>query len=409
MKRSTGRKKNTFELCSIVFPSLIAFLMVMPAARADGISALLAKDPLLPPLQCRADDLRQTLTDLSRKGGVRFIFGNGLESKTVTGNFDRLTVSQILESVADSCDLTYEGLAPNTILVQTRSQLPTVGAAGSHDDPSSAALSCGMKSQDSSTAAPVSLISSMPAQAIQAVLPVKKIRLESGVAMSDRMPPVDLSMRPGAMFSEANLTAMATAVPIDKWVRIPNWAGGCWGSSRQTNYYIYSYETKSKDFTAFDFEAKSLASFGFQRDRRGDLWQWDRANGWGKVELANSYHYSFHRAVEIDYRDEKEFIMHFVSTCFHVDKLDMRIKLVCQTQSIQYYTNPAPGVMRCRSLIKCFDENGMPKSLTKGSACSFKLQEFLPIDYARGENVRELFTQYLTRNSLQHLIPYQWN
>ncbi|MBY0549271.1 MAG: hypothetical protein K2W95_18495 [Candidatus Obscuribacterales bacterium] len=409
--------KTSVEYCVRVVAAMTLLVVQAwcPTAQAitvaEELKAQFAADPLTPEFTCESSSLRQALLDLSRKAGASFIFDEGLTDRKISERFEGVPVSRIIETLAGKYNFEVECIAQNTFLIQpaaavesSNAQVPMnqatpVSASTAGLEDSLLALATPPAGAGGETTTPPE------AEPTEMAIPPKHLMLEGGIRLSDKMPPVDESLKAGATFTEQKMKKLEAQAPDNQWARLPNWAGGKWKTRSQSNYYRYSYQHKSKDFSVRTFTFRAGEGLGYQTDRRGDLWEWDRANYWTRAENDEMYVLDFHKHLETKYKDEKEFTEYFVSTRVIVNRSNMRVERCYQMESIQTYINPEPGVMRCRASMKEFDETGMPVELVKGVCYSTKMKEYAPVVQCRGENLPKLFAQYLKRNNLAHLIP----
>lgn len=399
---------------------LLAQILPCCAISQSELQIRLSSDPVIEELNCESSTLKEVLLGLSRKTGTSLIFDESLPQSRVSEKYTGKRASEIMLSLAQKYHFDLDPITQGTFLVQPIAVPPEteekseLAKSDRQRDESGAMLNDSLQALATAatsaggSAVTVSTAGALPLgipQQTEVAIPPKRVLLEGGIKLSDQLPPIDQSLRAGATITESTIKKLEAIEPDNEWSRIPNWAGGGWKKRAQSNYYHYNYQFKSKDFSVDSFNYRASEGLGYQTDRQGNLWEWDRAHCWTKAETDEAYVLDYHRSLKTTYKDETEFVEHFVSTRVLVDKVNMKVVKSYQTESIQHYTMPEPGVMKVRGSMKTFDDAGQPVSLTKGIAYSKKYRDYRPVFKCRGENVLKLFAQYLRRNGLEHLIP----
>jgi hypothetical protein len=82
-----------------------------------------------------------------------------------------------------------------------------------------------------------------------------------------------------------------------------------------------------------------------------------------------------------------------------------RILSTKQIQSINTYTQLDEDLVMLRSSLKSFDGDGQPVILQHGEKILKRTAPYHEIDEADGQNLKQLFTEYLKKTGHEDLIP----
>ena len=395
-------KKISVFLALTIISGSGAARAISEDATNNGAPAALNNSKVIKEFHCQST-LQQSMLDLGRQAGFTAMVDDELKGLKIEADYVDLSVADILKLIAAKYKLAFEAITPGTILV---SKIETLDPRKSEADSAAVSASTLSAGAVQSTAIVPIEAGTEPEKYVPELKESKKaVLLQGGIEHHESLSTVPMELRAGAQISATKMKAMEALVPDNMWTRLPNWAAGSWKCYSQTAYYRYSYKYRSKDFDVDTFMNKGAETMGHQKDRKGDLWEWQRAHYWTVTEGEHHFHLSFHREAEASYKDEKQFTIHFIGTRLIVDKVTRKIVRTCQMESIQTYTCPDKGIIRCKSSIKVFDENGLPESLQKSISYRYKIKEYEPWNYDRGEDIRKLFKQYLTMHGLSDLIP----
>lgn len=228
--------------------------------------------------------------------------------------------------------------------------------------------------------------------------------LQGGLEHTERVTPVNPTLRAGSTVDFGKLHALT---PGNVWSRIPNWAGGTWSTSSNTAYYHYNYEHNLKSLHVDTFMDKSAETFGWQKDKNGDIWHFVGTDFYTVSEGARDYSVDFHKVHEILEQSEDRFVVHHLATRALVAKTTKRVTRVYQAESINVYTRGKNGTLRCKNSIKSFDAQGYAASLQKGVSYEKQLRGFQSWDVYQKRDMYKLFAEYLNTHGMPDLIPAQ--
>jgi hypothetical protein len=224
-------------------------------------------------------------------------------------------------------------------------------------------------------------------------LPSKPVKLTGGIQHSATLPPVPTQLRTGASVNVGQLRALT---PNNQWFKVPQWFTGTWETRNHTTYYQQALETGFETFRLNNRFALGAETIGFQKDRKGAIWEfaydryvsiWQLRNGF-QLDLINH-----HEPVEIT--DDKVVIMF----------RGHEVVVSGRSHKIQTYTPAGNGLIRVDASIKTFDQNGKATQLTKVLAFKRRTEPFKPWDKYKGRDMRKLFNEYLCTHGMTELCP----
>ena len=221
---------------------------------------------------------------------------------------------------------------------------------------------------------------------------------------------VDENLRPGKPFLQSQLPKLDDWTN-GRWCRIPNWmAGKDWVHEQSTSVYREDLRAHTVDTTQTTETDSGIETWGWQRDKNGDTWQYNPApfmsRDDGDKEFTVHLHHEPWETVSFE---PDRMVFRAVGTHIDVDKQSNLITNATQAETILVFTPIAEGVMRTDYSAKIFDEDGQPKSLRKSFRINRRQVPFEAWNYHNGRDVRTAFYQFLAANGMSHLIPPQAN
>lgn len=248
--------------------------------------------------------------------------------------------------------------------------------------------------------------------------------LKGKVEHSQSLSPVDSSLRAGAQYDLTRLKALSAN---NLWYRIPAWSAGSWHKETCTtvhrrkfksdaNYYSvvlarYGLGPREKmdDWETNTYTARSDETWGFQKDRNGEIWQFAYNNYQTLTEGERSYAVSLVKDVEVIDISDSKVVLKFVSTKLLIDKYSRQIGIARQTESIQTYTTAGGNLRRVVSSVRSFDEDGQPEAESKVISLQLRTKAFDPWNVYEGRDMRALFAEYLVSHGMKDLVPVSLN
>jgi hypothetical protein len=102
---------------------------------------------------------------------------------------------------------------------------------------------------------------------------------------------------------------------------------------------------------------------------------------------------------------ESKVVMKFVGTDMQVNLITHEIKKTAQVERIQSYTSEGNNVMKVVGTIRDFDEEGLPVSMRKVENLELRREQFAPICFEKGRDLRPLFKEFLVSHGMPDLVP----
>jgi len=219
---------------------------------------------------------------------------------------------------------------------------------------------------------------------------------------SDRLPAIASELSSGQLLKE---TTLPRCEPNNEWYWIPSWLAGTWLSQEKTSFYSYDFRKRVKRTRQTRTGCEVREAFGCQRDKLGGVWHYvgvpftlPTAEGAEKIIALN-------RRAEPALVSEAEVVTRSLGTSIYVDKRTDRIVGLDETEDIETATPAGQGMMKVHNSVKLFDKYGQPVERTRSVRISRKIADFLPVDHYDGQDMKELFREFLTARALYRLIP----
>src|SRR5262249_12279079 len=94
--------------------------------------------------------------------------------------------------------------------------------------------------------------------------------LQGGIEHSEKLAPVEKEFRRGSKidFSKTNNNES-----VNRWYRLPDWAAGKWTSIQATRTYARDLRSNREQRTPETRSTKMDFSWGFQKDKTGQVWE----------------------------------------------------------------------------------------------------------------------------------------
>lgn len=226
--------------------------------------------------------------------------------------------------------------------------------------------------------------------------------LKGHVEHQESMPPLEASLRAGNSLDAKQLKLIT---PNNIWCQIPPWMAGKWKTTTNTTYFTHNFQTQAKTFDINTFNCRSLDSLGWQKDRKGEIWEYSRNSFTSFASLDDTIVIQLTRCCEFIDMQPLKTTVYFRSIHVYVSKYSKRIARSDQRESIQTYIPFGNNLMKIDCSIKVFDDYGHPVKLIKTLSIDQRISPFKPKDVYEGKNMRELFREYLINHNLADLVP----
>jgi len=224
--------------------------------------------------------------------------------------------------------------------------------------------------------------------------------LEGKVSHDESLPPLGEQYSVGKKFDPSSLSALT---PDNVWIPVPEWFAGKFHSDSQNVVLMYFYKTGQSE-PPFVMKEVSEVTSSQQRSKDGQYWQYVKIPRTQVQEIEEGKAYL--RAVREDLISESDTKLILKYNYFEIKVNDEgRILSTKQIQSINTYTQLDDDLVMLRSSLKSFDGDGQPVILQHGEKILKRVAPYHEIDEADGQNLKQLFTEYLKKTGHEDLIP----
>jgi hypothetical protein len=224
--------------------------------------------------------------------------------------------------------------------------------------------------------------------------------LEGKVSHDETMPPLGEEYSVGKKFDPSSLSAQT---PDNVWIPVPEWFAGKFHSDSQNVVLMYFYKT-GRSAPPFVMKEVSDLTSSQQRSKDGQYWQYVKIPRTQVEEIEEGKAYL--RAVREDLISESDTKLILKYNYCEIKVNDGgRILSTKQIQSINTYTQLDDDLVMLRSSLKSFDGDGQPVILQHGEKILKRIAPYHEIDESDGQNLKQLFTEYLKKTGHEDLIP----
>jgi hypothetical protein len=369
----------------------------MSAKNAEAQCSTIPRGDAVVETQPRLAPLQQIIRNACRAAGQHVLFDAEVDNRDVEIVF-RGRLSGLFKTLGDRYQLDFEQLGTDTVYVTKAPPKPEPPAENRNDaEPQELVVaSAATNNIDDILKMPV-----RPAAVNAPATGKRTTMLQGSIEHKSQLDPVQRNLRVG---TTVNIPKLQSLTPGNVWSRLPNWAAGSWKTLSMTAYYRYNYHHKTKNMLIDTFMDKGTETFGWQRDRNGDLWHFVGTDFYTISEGETDYSVDFHKFHEVPEQDDKHFVVRHVCTRAIVGKKTRKVQRVFQAEALNVYTLANESTIRCKSSIKEFDADGQPASLQKGISYEARVRAYAPWDTHKGKDMRALFREYLLSHGLEQLI-----
>lgn len=228
--------------------------------------------------------------------------------------------------------------------------------------------------------------------------------LQAHVEHSVKLPPVPDGLMQGGKFDEPSLP---TLVPKNNWVPIPKWLAGTWQfkSETVTHMNVINDETKYPP-TPFVLRNEFQRTIGFQMDKSGQIWDYVKAPYSYTCKVDNDC-MAYNRCMTVDTIENSPdlYISRVAGDDSVVEPTSQTILLTQQKECINRFSTMGDDALRIDSSTKIFDNRGNSKLLKISNMMGMRAKPFERIDEKDGDNLRQLFVEYLKSAGKAELVP----
>lgn len=226
--------------------------------------------------------------------------------------------------------------------------------------------------------------------------------LEGGIEHVDRLPGVEQKLLPGNVFETVNPTEKV----VGEWIRLPSWLCGTWQTDRETAMFRKDFRTGYvSEETPYSFKAKVRFSYGMQRDASGAIWHYVATPYTSATDMSSFTEYHIVKSKKFTNVSEDNVTFVTRATVVRVRRESRTVKETFQQESVTSYAPFSDGKIKLTGSTKSFDAGGVPAVQADNEAKIPRIQEFVAVDTLNGQDLRQLFAEYLTNIGSSHLIP----
>lgn len=228
--------------------------------------------------------------------------------------------------------------------------------------------------------------------------------LEGRIEHSDKMSPVPEGLMQGGKFDEQALPKLS---PKNNWVPIPKWLAGTWQFKSETVTHMNVIKDSTKyPPVPFVLRNEFEKTLGYQIDKSGQIWDYVKAPYAYTCKVDNDC-LAYNRCMTVDIvtNTPDEYIRKVVGDDSIVEPKSQLILITLQKECISRYTPMASDAVRIDGSTKVFDTRGNTKLLKISNMMGARSKPFEAINEKDGDNLKQLFAEYLTANGKANLIP----
>lgn len=228
--------------------------------------------------------------------------------------------------------------------------------------------------------------------------------LEGQIEHSVKMPPLPEGLEQGGKFDEQ---ALPTLTPKNNWSPIPKWMAGTWQFKSETVTYMRPInDTKRYPKVPFVLRNEFQKSFGHQIDKSGQIWDYIKAPYSYTCKVDNGcIAYNRCISVEVVAQDAESYVRKVAGDDSVVEPRSQQILLTLSKECISRYTTMGDDAFRIDASTKIFDREGNPTLLKISNMMGMRLKPFERVDEKDGENLKQLFVDFLKASGKADLVP----
>jgi len=232
--------------------------------------------------------------------------------------------------------------------------------------------------------------------------PESGLVLQGGVKHKEYLDPVDPSLMSGAKFDEQNLPKLTSA---NNWIPIPSWLAGTWQFKNENVVGMVNYTNEDYTKPPYTIRNEAQKVFGQQKDKSGQIWHYLKAP-YSYVSKLNHGVLGYERITsnEALAYDDAPVVLKVVGTDTQVSKSHVVVE-TGQAEDFNSYTPLGQGSINLHGSAKHFDMNGHPTMDMTSNMIAKLAKPFEVIDSQDGDNLKQLFADFLTAHGKADLIP----
>jgi hypothetical protein len=228
--------------------------------------------------------------------------------------------------------------------------------------------------------------------------------LQGSVKHKEYLDPVPLGLRTGSTFDlQAQQAQSASA---NNWIPIPAWLAGTWQFKTENVTAMVNYTNINYTQPPYTIRNETQKIFGQQKDKTGQIWHYLKSPYSYTTKLNHGLvGYERVTAVEpISYNDS-EVVLRVVGTDTQVNPRTKIVTTTDQSEDFNHYTEAGKDEMVNSGSAKHFDMNGQPTMDMTSAMLAKRIKPFEIIDQQDGNNLKQMFVDFLTSHGMPSLIP----
>jgi hypothetical protein len=228
--------------------------------------------------------------------------------------------------------------------------------------------------------------------------------LEGQIEHSANLAPLPDGLKQGGKFDEQSLP---TLTPKNNWSPIPKWMAGTWQFKSETVTHMRPINNKKKyPKVPFVLRNEFQKIHGYQIDKSGQVWDYVKAPYSYTCKVDNGL-VAYNRCIIVDniVQDADSYVRRVAGDDSVVEPNSQQILLTLSKECINRYTTMGDDAIRIDASTKIFDREGNPTLLKISNMMGVRVKPFDPVDEKDGENLRELFADFLKASGKADLVP----
>jgi hypothetical protein len=237
---------------------------------------------------------------------------------------------------------------------------------------------------------------------LAASAPEAGLVLQGGVKHKEFLDPVAPGLMSGAKFDEQAFSKLSSA---NNWIPIPSWLAGTWQFKTENVVDMVNYTSQEYTKPPYTIRNEAQKTFGQQKDKTGQIWHYLKAP-YSYVSKLNHGVLGYERITSNDAiaYNESPVVLKIVGTDTQVSKANVVVE-TDQSEDINSYTPLAKESLALHGSAKHFDMNGRPVMDMTSNMIAKLAKPFEVVDQQDGDNLKQLFADYLTAHGKADLIP----
>lgn len=232
---------------------------------------------------------------------------------------------------------------------------------------------------------------------------IESTQLKGAIELSTKLPPIDEHLKTGKVFQKYYLPVNDRG---NEWIQIPKWIAGIWQQKKETRKYIRNDITGEVDRQPLLRPAAAQMRWGWQRDREGNIWQFQSTRGLTKTRAKSNDIYGVRLAGTIESLSDNQVLNRVRVLSIYVDRTSGLITRCFQQEQLESI-KPVDGTScHHETSIRSYDENGNSRKTWLVESNLSRVSRFRPVSVYRGEYVSDLFKDFLKASGRKELIPH---